>query len=84
MPRRATSAAAFRELHVADWGPPRGLLGPVLFLPIRLLDGWERTADNAAGRLPEIFTASGLRDVRGHGRLQTPLGALTLLSARRP
>jgi len=71
------------ELHVADWGPPRGLLGPLLFLPIRLLDGWER-ADNAAGRLPEIFTASGLRDVRRHGRLQTPLGALTLLSARRP
>lgn len=69
-------------LHVADWGPPRGLLGPLLFLPIRLLDGLEATGDNAAGRLPEIFVAAGLSAVRAHGRIQTPVGALVLLSGR--
>ena len=70
------------ELHVADWGPPRGLLGPLLFLPVRLLDGLEATGDNAAGRLPGIFVAAGLSAVRGHGRIQTPVGTLVLLSGR--
>ncbi len=72
------------QRHVADWGPPRGLLGPALFLTVRLLDGFDTTADNARGRLPEVFAAGGLTRVRGRGRLQTPLGTLAFFSGERP
>ncbi|MEA2479074.1 MAG: hypothetical protein QOJ07_996, partial [Thermoleophilaceae bacterium] len=42
------------ELHVADWGRPRGVAMRVAALGIRLLDGAEPTRDNLAGRLPEL------------------------------
>lgn len=71
------------ELHVADWGQPRGLLGPALFLSVRLLDGLDQTADNAKGRLPQLFSAAGL-DTRTRGRLQTAVGTVAFVSATRP
>jgi len=70
------------ELHVADWGPGDPLMR-LAFLSTRLLDGFERTADNAHGRLPAIFEAAGLRDVRERSRLRTISGSMVLLSARR-
>jgi ubiquinone/menaquinone biosynthesis C-methylase UbiE len=70
------------ELHMADLGPG-GPLMRLAFLTTQLLDGFDRTSDNVAGRLPEIFEAAGLRDVRERHRLRTISGSLVLLSARR-
>jgi SAM-dependent methyltransferase len=70
------------ELHVADWGPGDPLM-QLAFLPTRLLDGLENTGDNVKGRLPEIFEAAGLRDVRERSRFRTVAGSMVLLSARR-
>jgi len=70
------------ELHVADWGRGDPLMR-LAFLTTRLLDGFERTADNARGRLPAIFEGAGLRDVRETARFRTMSGAMVLLSARR-
>ena len=70
------------ELHVADWGPGDPLM-QLAFLSTRLLDGFERTADNAKGRLPGIFAAAGLTDVRERSRFRTISGCMVLLSARR-
>jgi len=70
------------ELHVADWGPGDPLMR-LAFLTTQLLDGFERTSDNIAGRLPEILEAAGLRDVRERHRLRTISGSMVLLSARR-
>jgi len=70
------------ELHVADWGPGDPLMR-LAFFTTQLLDGFERTRDNVAGRLPAIFEAAGLRDVRERQRLRTISGSMVLLSATR-
>jgi ubiquinone/menaquinone biosynthesis C-methylase UbiE len=70
------------ELHLADLGPG-GPLMRVAFLTTQLLDGFERTGDNVAGRLPAILEAAGLHDMRERYRLRTISGSLVFLSARR-
>lgn len=72
------------ELHVADWGPPGDPLTSVLFLAVRLFDGFDQTRDNARGRLPEIFESASLSDARERGRLRVVFGVLAFYSARRP
>ena len=72
------------ELHVADWGEPRSLPAKVGAVAIRKFDGDEPTRDNLSGRLPELFGAGGLVDVRERERVSAPLGVVSLYSARRP
>lgn len=72
------------RLHVADWGRPRDPLMRGAFFTLQLIDGFDGTRDHAAGRLPELIAAAGLRDVRCHDRLRTAWGSLELLSALRP
>jgi ubiquinone/menaquinone biosynthesis C-methylase UbiE len=71
------------ELHVADWGKPRDPLMHAAFFTLRLFDGMENTADNAAGRLPELFEDAGLSDAAETERLRTAFGSLCLYRARR-
>lgn len=70
------------ELHVADFGPQRDPAMWAFSRVVRRFDGVDVTADNYAGRLPEIFAAAGLRDAREHGRLRTAFGSLSFYSAR--
>lgn len=71
------------ELHVADWGKPHTLAAKAGAAAIRRFDGDAPTRDNLAGRLPELFEAGGLADARERDRISTPMGALSLYSARR-
>lgn len=71
------------ELHVADWGRPQDPLMSAAFLGVRLLDGMQNTADNAAGRLPQMFEEAGLQEAQERSRLRTPFGTLALYSASR-
>jgi ubiquinone/menaquinone biosynthesis C-methylase UbiE len=71
------------ELHVADWGKPSDPVMAAAFLGIRLLDGFENTADNARGDLPRIFEEAGLERAQQTDRLRTVLGTLALYRARR-
>jgi len=48
-------------LHVADWNRPRRGILAMGFARVRLLDGYERTADHAAGRLGDLLAAYGAR-----------------------
>ncbi|MBX9625714.1 MAG: class I SAM-dependent methyltransferase [Gemmataceae bacterium] len=87
-------AAAFREafrvlvsggeLHLADWGRPAGPLMRVLFLGIRLLDGFGNTAAHAAGRLPGLVAEAGFVGVRVRDRFSTVFGTLEVVSAVKP
>jgi ubiquinone/menaquinone biosynthesis C-methylase UbiE len=72
------------ELHVADWGRPADPLMQVLFNGVRLFDGFERTRDNAAGALPEIFEQGGLARAAETARFRSAFGTLALYRAESP
>ena len=89
-PKRCTAREITRvlrrggELHVADWGAPADPLMAAAFLSIRMLDGFENTADNVHGELPRIFEEAGLEHAEQTDRLRTVLGTLALCRADRP
>ena len=89
MPKRRTAHEIARvlrkggELHVADWGRPADPVMAAAFLGIRLLDGFENTADNVNGELPRIFAEAGLEDAEQTDRLRTVFGTMALYRARR-
>ena len=68
-------------LHIADWGKAQNVLMRGLFLIVQSLDGFETTADNIAGRLPEFIRECGFIDVAEKRRFATPLGTVSLYSA---
>ena len=89
-PKRVTAREIARvlrpggELHVADWGKPSDPAMAVAILGIRLLDGFENTAENVEGKLPAIFEGAGLEQAQQTKSLRTPLGTIALYRARRP
>jgi SAM-dependent methyltransferase len=72
------------RLVVGDWGKPGDPLMTALFLGVRAFDGFDVTADNARGALPELFEQAGLADVEIRGELRAPLGTLALYRGRKP
>ena len=72
------------ELHVADWGKARNWPMRVAFLLVQMLDGFETTADNVNGLLPEMFRSAGFEEVQEPTRYMTIVGALALYKARKP
>ncbi|MGA8217834.1 MAG: class I SAM-dependent methyltransferase [Solirubrobacterales bacterium] len=88
-PKRETAREIARvlrkggELHVADWGPPADPVMAAAFLGIRLLDGFENTAENFHGELPRIFEEAGLKRAKQVDRIRTIFGTLALYRAKR-
>lgn len=72
------------ELHIADWGKPHNFIMWAAFLLVRLLDGFDTTADNVRGLIPSLLEEKGFRDVREQDRLATIFGTVSLYSARNP
>jgi len=72
------------ELHVADWGRAANPLMRVAYFGIQLLDGFDNTADNVNGLLPEFMRAAGFADVTETRRYSTMWGTLSLYRAARP
>jgi ubiquinone/menaquinone biosynthesis C-methylase UbiE len=68
------------ELHVLDFGPPQNAPAWLISLVFRRL---ERTVDNIAGRLPEMFRQSGFIAVEQTARHMTILGTLALYRGRK-
>lgn len=71
------------RLHVADWGRPRDPVISALFFASQALDGFDRTRDHRAGRLPELIARAGFDPVERYGCFRTPFGSLELLAARK-
>ena len=69
------------RLHVGDWGRPHDPMLSVAFLVAQAIDGFARTADHRAGRLPEFFAAAGFGSIERYGRLRTGFGSLDLWRA---
>lgn len=87
--KRAALAEARRivkpggHLHVADWGRPADPLMSALFFVAQAIDGFDRTADHRAGRLPAFITEAGFGTVERYGSLRTGVGSIELLTAIR-
>lgn len=71
------------RLVIADWGQPQDPLTRTGFFMLRLLDGFENTADHAAGRLPSLVAQAGFSNVRIGQRWRTAWGSLELTTAER-
>ncbi|HWU67710.1 MAG TPA: class I SAM-dependent methyltransferase [Stenotrophobium sp.] len=71
------------ELHVADWGEARNLLMRTAFLGIQLLDGFDTTADNVRGLLPQMMRDAGFSEVVETRRYATIFGTISLYRARK-
>jgi len=72
------------ELHIADWGQPANALMRGLFFFVRLLDGFETTADNVHGALPRLMQEAGFSEVEIGRSYPTVFGTLSLFRARKP
>lgn len=72
------------ELHVADWGQARSPFLRGAFYLVQVLDGFDTTADNVRGLLPELMRAAGLDAVAETAQYATVFGPLSLYRARRP
>ncbi|MBI2819705.1 MAG: class I SAM-dependent methyltransferase [Acidobacteria bacterium] len=72
------------ELHIADWGKAEDWRMRTAFFLVQLLDGFNRTADNVHGALPELLSQVGFDGVRESDRLRTIFGALSLYQAQKP
>jgi ubiquinone/menaquinone biosynthesis C-methylase UbiE len=69
------------RLVVADWGQPQDPLTRAGFFMLRLLDGFENTADHAAGRLPALLAQAGFSNVRVGQHWRTLWGSLEIITA---
>jgi len=69
------------RLHVADWGRPADPLMSGLFFVAQAIDGFDRTADHRAGRLPAFIEEAGFGPVERYDRFRTAFGVVELLRA---
>jgi ubiquinone/menaquinone biosynthesis C-methylase UbiE len=69
------------HLHVADWGAPSDPLMSGLFYIVQVADGFDRTADHRAGRLPEFIEEAGFGPVEPYDSFRTGFGVVELLTA---
>lgn len=72
------------QFHIADWGRPATPLARGLFYLVQLLDGFDVTADNVAGRIPHMLMQCGFEGVEETDRFSTIFGTLSLYQARKP
>ncbi len=72
------------ECLFADFGRPATLFARLRFLPVQLIDGWQRTACNVAGRIPGMFHQVGFAGVTQTFAVATPLGTIRCIRAESP
>jgi ubiquinone/menaquinone biosynthesis C-methylase UbiE len=70
------------SFQIADWGAPHDPAMSAIFLVGQAIDGFDRTADHRAGRLPEFLRDAGFGAVERYDRLRTWFGSLDLLTAK--
>jgi ubiquinone/menaquinone biosynthesis C-methylase UbiE len=70
------------SFQIADWGKPHGPAMSAVFLASQAIDGFDRTAEHRAGRIPEMLRDAGFEGIERYCRLRTGFGSLDLLGAR--
>lgn len=69
------------SFQIADWGRPHDPAMSAIFLLSQAIDGFDRTADHRAGRIPAILREAGFDEVERYDRLRTWFGSLDLIAA---
>jgi ubiquinone/menaquinone biosynthesis C-methylase UbiE len=64
------------QLIILDWGAMPGILTRLRFLPVQLLDGFDSTRANVAGRMPQLLTEAGFRVIATPWTFETAFGPL--------
>jgi len=72
------------RLVLVDWGKPSNLFFRGLFKFIRILDGHPNTYDHLHGNIPQLISDSGFEDVEINEKINTMLGTLDLITAKKP
>jgi hypothetical protein len=72
------------ELHIADCGRAANPLMRTAYFAIQVLDGFDNTADNVKGLLPEFMRTAGFTAVAETQRFSTMWGTLSLYRAAKP
>jgi SAM-dependent methyltransferase len=69
---------------IGDLGRPQDpLMRVAVLLTVQMLDGFDVTSGNVAGRLPATLREAGLEAVRVTDRLRAPIGTLEIVTAHR-
>lgn len=71
------------ELHIADFGKPQNVLMRVASFPWQLFDGFETTADNVSGLMPDLLRSADFVEVHESARYMTLFGTLSLYGSRK-
>lgn len=66
------------EFHLADWGVPNNLLMRFSSRLIQVLDGFETTADNFNGFVPELMAQAGFKGIEETNHYNTLFGTIRL------
>jgi hypothetical protein len=66
------------ELHIADWGKPKGFLQRLAFLSVQFLDGFKTTGDSVKGILPTLMAEAGFQSVEVTRSDSTLFGTLVM------
>ncbi|HWM54740.1 MAG TPA: methyltransferase domain-containing protein [Solirubrobacterales bacterium] len=69
------------SFHLADWGPPHDPLMSAIFYVSQAIDGFQRTAEHRAGRVPALLRDAGFGEAERYERLRTAGGSLDLFAA---
>jgi ubiquinone/menaquinone biosynthesis C-methylase UbiE len=71
------------QFYLADLSGVPAALAKTLYLPFRLFDGLENTADNFYGRLPRLMSEMGFDQVEQRARFLTIVGPVSIISAHK-
>jgi len=66
------------ELHIADWGKPKGFIQRLAFLSVQFLDGFKTTGDSVKGILPRLMAEAGFQSVEVTRSDSTLFGTLVM------
>ena len=69
------------QLLLIDYAEAANALAAMLFLPVRILDGWDQTRANAGGQLPKFIQECGWQFRSERFQLGTPLGTIRAYAA---